>query len=86
MDADPLRPPVCADGRGGEWSGEASEFFLREVRKCMSVDLPDGGCGGLVAVGAPREVITPAHLEVAYGIAASVEDGPNGAPFVVRHL
>jgi len=70
--------------RGGRAVVVATHDINLAAQACDRLALLGGG--GLLAVGTPREVITPAHLEAAYGIAASVETGPNGAPFVVRHL
>lgn len=39
--------------------------------------------GRLVALGPPREIITPALLEEVYGVVARVETGDGEAPFVV---
>lgn len=39
--------------------------------------------GRLVALGSPREIITPALLEEVYGVVARVETGDGEAPFVV---
>ncbi len=39
--------------------------------------------GGLVALGPPREIITPALLEDVYGVVARVETDAGEAPFVV---
>ena len=39
--------------------------------------------GRLAAVGPPREVLTPEHLEAVFGVSADVMDAPDGAPLVV---
>ena len=42
--------------------------------------------GRILAAGPPREVLTPAALEAAYGIRAEVFPGPDGYPVVVPHV
>jgi iron complex transport system ATP-binding protein len=44
------------------------------------------GAHGLIACGAPRDVITTARLAEAFGIAADVHLDPAGRPLVVRRL
>ncbi len=44
------------------------------------------GPDGLVAVGRPSDVVTPANLRAAYGIEAAVERDRGDVPFVLRRL
>ena len=42
--------------------------------------------GGLLGVGRPVEIVTPANLRAAFGIEADVLAAPDGAPLVVPLL
>jgi iron complex transport system ATP-binding protein len=51
------------------------------ARSCDRIGLLEGGA--LLAIGAPASVITAGNLQRAFGIAADIIAGPDGAPLVV---
>ncbi len=69
---------LAAQGRGAL---VVSHDLALAARSCDRVALLADG--RILADGPPAEVLVPEHLRAAFGIEASVLDGPDGAPVVV---
>jgi iron complex transport system ATP-binding protein len=69
--------------RGGRNALVVSHDLALVARFCDRIAILSGG--RVLAAGAPRDVLDPAHLREAFGIEAEVWIAPDGAPIVVPH-